>query len=40
MLIMLEEVMRGSFLEVEDMDESEIALPEWDEKDLNFELAA
>jgi len=31
---------RGSFLDVDELDESEIVLPEWDEKELNFELAA
>ena len=30
---------RGSFLNVDEFDESEIQ-PEWDEKELNFELAA
>jgi len=31
--------MRGSFLEVEE-NEKEMIEPEWDEKELNFELAA
>jgi len=30
---------RGSFLEVDELDESEMQ-PEWDEKELNFELVA
>jgi len=31
--------MRGSFLEVDELDEGDVQ-PEWDEKELNFELAA
>jgi len=30
---------RGSFLDVDEYDESDIQ-PEWDEKELNFELVA